>query len=79
MSEVRPGFAAGAIVALLAFMVITPGWFLPPGATASGSLLVGHLGEHDAPESTRSQEGTQTSRPVDHMQSSSLHDAYGLF
>ena len=51
MSEVRPGFAAGAIVALLAFMVITPGWFLPPGTTASGSLLVGHLGEHDAPES----------------------------
>ncbi len=44
MSEVRPGFAAGAVVALLAFMLITPGWFLPQPATMSGSLLAGPLG-----------------------------------
>ncbi|HIM33286.1 MAG TPA: hypothetical protein EYI97_02250, partial [Candidatus Poseidoniales archaeon] len=64
MSEVRPGFAAAAVVALLAFMVITPGWFLPQPAAVSGSLLAGHLGEHDAPESDC---GPVSDAPVKHV------------
>ena len=64
MNEVRPGFALAAVVALLAFMVITPGWFLPQPATASGSLLAGHLGEHDAPESDC---GPVSDDPIKHV------------
>ena len=60
----RPGFAAAAVVALLAFMVITPGWFLPQPAAVSGSLLAGHLGEHDAPESDC---GPVSDAPVKHV------------
>ena len=64
MSEVRPGFAVTAVIILLTFMVITPGWFLPQTATAGSNPLAGHLGEHDVPESDC---GPVSDDPVKHV------------